>query len=284
MHRRLIVLTALLGGFCVGFLAVESASAVVIQDFDNPGTSYGTYGSASVVSTPPTVGNAVRLTPPTGSQVGRLGFALADVGENWTSIAGQFDFLATPASSSNQADGLGMLLIPTTGPDGQGTSGDFSIVGNAEFAQVNGGFGIGLNIHQGGADISNNSVYLSIDGATIAQVNAPFDMSTSEVHRALFSIDFLAGGGANVSLSLIQDIYGLATGPSAPQAVYTDYNIPALNPYEFRAGFAARTGGQVADQRVDNIRINAIVPEPATVLVWSLLAGLGVGLGWRRRK
>ncbi len=26
------------------------------------------------------------------------------------------------------------------------------------------------------------------------------------------------------------------------------------------------------------------VPEPATLLIWSLLAGLGVGLGWRRRK
>jgi len=29
---------------------------------------------------------------------------------------------------------------------------------------------------------------------------------------------------------------------------------------------------------------NAAVPEPATLLVWSLLAGLGVGLGWRRRR
>ena len=25
-------------------------------------------------------------------------------------------------------------------------------------------------------------------------------------------------------------------------------------------------------------------PEPATLLIWSLLAGLGVSLGWRRRK
>jgi hypothetical protein len=26
------------------------------------------------------------------------------------------------------------------------------------------------------------------------------------------------------------------------------------------------------------------VPEPATLLVWSLLAGLGMGAGWYRRK
>jgi len=30
--------------------------------------------------------------------------------------------------------------------------------------------------------------------------------------------------------------------------------------------------------------ISVAVPEPSTLLVWSLLAGLGVGLGWRRRK
>jgi hypothetical protein len=27
-----------------------------------------------------------------------------------------------------------------------------------------------------------------------------------------------------------------------------------------------------------------VAPEPTTLLIWSLLAGLGVGLGWRRRK
>jgi len=35
-------------------------------------------------------------------------------------------------------------------------------------------------------------------------------------------------------------------------------------------------------------RFNALqltyIPEPTTLLIWSLLAGLGVGLGWRRRR
>ena len=30
--------------------------------------------------------------------------------------------------------------------------------------------------------------------------------------------------------------------------------------------------------------VSAIIPEPTTLLIWSLLAGLGIGLGWRRRK
>jgi len=34
----------------------------------------------------------------------------------------------------------------------------------------------------------------------------------------------------------------------------------------------------------DDLEIPAIIPEPSTLLVWSLLAGLGVGLGWRRRR
>ena len=30
--------------------------------------------------------------------------------------------------------------------------------------------------------------------------------------------------------------------------------------------------------------VSGLVPEPTTLLIWSLLAGLGIGLGWRRRK
>jgi len=42
-------------------------------------------------------------------------------------------------------------------------------------------------------------------------------------------------------------------------------NLPSGHPYEF----APPQG--------------AVIPEPSTLLVWSLLAGLGIGVGWRRR-
>jgi hypothetical protein len=40
-------------------------------------------------------------------------------------------------------------------------------------------------------------------------------------------------------------------------------------------------GTTIVDGRILQL---TLVPEPTTLLVWSLLAGLGVGLGWRRRK
>jgi len=47
-----------------------------------------------------------------------------------------------------------------------------------------------------------------------------------------------------------------------------------------------RVGGSGWDYegRADNIIMNlTYIPEPSTILIWSLLAGLGIGVGWRRR-
>jgi len=40
---------------------------------------------------------------------------------------------------------------------------------------------------------------------------------------------------------------------------------------------------------IDNLTMfgtvrDAVIPEPAALMIWSLLAGLGLGMGWRRRK
>jgi len=44
-----------------------------------------------------------------------------------------------------------------------------------------------------------------------------------------------------------------------------------------------RVGGN-GQGAFDNVRITAVdIPEPATLLIWLLLAGLGIGAGWRRR-
>jgi len=48
-------------------------------------------------------------------------------------------------------------------------------------------------------------------------------------------------------------------------------------------GFSAGTGGGFADHRVQNWTFQGVLPEPGTMLIWSLLAGLGCARRWRRR-
>ena len=159
------------------------------------------------------------------------------------------------------------------------------MISAAEQAQANNAIGIGFNIHNGGPDISNNSIYVNLDeapaGAT--QVNAPFDMSTSDFHRANFSLEFLESGDALLDLTLTEDINGT---PGAPQTVFNDLLLPGVMPVDFRLGFAGRTGGQNALQQIDNINVTAFapVPEPASIAIWTLI-GLGLAaFGWHRRK
>ena len=60
------------------------------------------------------------------------------------------------------------------------------------------------------------------------------------------------------------------------------YDTIAYNYYNAdRDGSRARFMGVI----LDGIEAGPeIIPEPTTLLIWSLLAGLGVSLGWRRRK
>jgi len=263
-------------------LLTPVARAATVQDFDNPGTPYTAVGTATVVGGGPT-GSFLRLTPSVDNQNGRVAFDLGDAGAPAVGIEGQFDFRAIPGADSGgdgQADGIGFMVLPTSI---HGTTGDYAVIGNPELARAAGAFGISLNIHQAGdpePEISNNSIILSFNGATVAEVAAPFDISTDQFHRANFSIDFQQGGGANVSVSLIQDSLGI---PQTEQAVYTDFNIPGFDPFEYRIGVQARTGGQNADQQIDNINVVTSVPEPSSFV----LAGLGllgvVGI-WRKTR
>lgn len=250
------------------------------QDFDNPGTNFGTFGSATTAGA--VTGNAGQITAKVNNQNGRIGFDQSLSSTNFNLITGSFDFRADPNSPTNQADGFSLLLLNTAN---HGTSGDFSTTGAAEFGQATGSLGIGFNIHQGGSDLSNNSIYVNNDQApaTAPEVNAPFDMSTPEFHRALFSVEFLESGDALVDLSLIQDINGAA---GAPQVVYNDLLVSGLSAYDFRIGFAGRTGGQNALQQIDNINIDAVqTPEPGSIAMWSILGLAGfAGIYWRRRK
>ncbi len=75
--------------------------------------------------------------------------------------------------------------------------------------------------------------------------------------------DILAAGNVSDSISNDKDYVGLLDDIAIWDEVLTLQQIRGL--YE---------GGSP----------DRLIPEPATLLVWSLLAGLGVGLGWRRRR
>jgi hypothetical protein len=86
--------------------------------------------------------------------------------------------------------------------------------------------------------------------------------------------------------------------PDSPVAVATDPVTPdgtflqtSLTAQDVPAGTSLYlqfdVPGTTSDARqalFDVVRVQAVVPEPATLLIWSLLAGLGLVAGWWRRK
>jgi len=100
-----------------------------------------------------------------------------------------------------------------------------------------------------------------------------------------------AGGGTSTSQQLLEvrlDGVPLAsldlTGQSPGDWIEVAHQFvaPTTNPLGKLTIHALRTGGGGNNFAIDDVSFN-LVPEPSTLLIWSLLAGLGIGLGWRRR-
>jgi hypothetical protein len=78
---------------------------------------------------------------------------------------------------------------------------------------------------------------------------------------------------------VVYSIFGAAT--SGPP-----WSLELLEAGEVQITWTATDdwGNSVQDLQILMVTAAQVIPEPSTFLVWSLLAGLGVGLGWRRRK
>jgi len=77
-------------------------------------------------------------------------------------------------------------------------------------------------------------------------------------------------------------------GPNSPLPGSADFPAKLGQGYTwFRYNVSSTAGwvGTGGEHQLGEIELfGPVVPEPTTLLIWSLLAGLGVGLGWRRRK
>lgn len=166
-----------------------------------------------------------------------------------------FDFRLTPAIG--QADGLGLALFRTADYGATGAVPSFNEDPNITSP---GGpdFGVGFDIYNNGgpADPDNNHVSLHF-GSLQAVANSGaigFDISDGNFHHASVQLNYVPGG-ANVTMTLQPNSLGTAGLSGSPVTVFNNVFIPGLTPYAYRLALTARTGGETADQDIDNINI-----------------------------
>ncbi|MHC4539245.1 MAG: L-type lectin family protein [Planctomycetota bacterium] len=256
-----------------------SSYGSLTDDFDPPNplvtaTQYGSAPGPAVLSGGPT-GDFLRLTNDgVNSQSNSYAYDSVDFG-SFPQISATFDFRISSPDSPG-ADGFAFMLIPTAvyGSSGAGANdGGYTAFETPNFAGV---FGVGFDLWPSGT----NLLSAHWDGTQISSVvlnPADVDLDAGVFHSVDLSLAFVAGG-ANLSVSLVQDVHGT---PGAPVTAFSDLFIAGLLPYEYRVQFGGRTGGANADIDIDNINVTPIIPAPGAIL----LGGIGIGcVSWLRRR
>ncbi|MFM1558003.1 MAG: CotH kinase family protein [Roseibacillus sp.] len=167
-------------------------------------------------------------------------FDRTDIGA-FSTVNVEFDF-----RMNGTADGFSFLMLPTS-TYGTTSASSGATVSPAEEPNIGGVLAIGFDIWN---NIDETSIHY---GSPRAQNNrsASINFSTNQWHRAQITIEPSAGGGSDVSVSV------LANGVGAPVVFHNKVNIPDLVPYEYRVQFSARTGGATTNVDLDNINIGA---------------------------
>ncbi|HTE49223.1 MAG TPA: galactose oxidase-like domain-containing protein [Kofleriaceae bacterium] len=262
LSRSLVWILALVGGSGAGMAATT-------QSFNGGGTAY----VASVCSAVP--GPVILDGGPTGtgkfmrlvragdvSGVNSVAFQYSDPGA-YTTITAQFDFRITPASPTSKADGLGFILLNTARSDVSGGT-----CQGIEEANAPGALGIGFDVYQNPGDLGANDVSVHLDGALKGQFSAgSVALAGGQwIHARIVARP--GGGFSNVSVFL-------TPAGGAEVAVVSNLAVVGLVPFESRAYFAARTGGQSASHDLTNVSIT-YAADPAVVGQWAPLKSLPV--------
>jgi hypothetical protein len=262
MSRPVVFALALFGG-------PGAAIAATTQDFNGGGTGYVTSACSAVPGAtimdggPSGTGKFLRLVRAVDAVgVNSVAFQTSDRG-GYTTITAEFDFRITPASPTSKADGLGFILLNTAASDVSG-----GVCQGAEEANAPGALGIGFDVFQNETDLSDNEVSINFGGAVVGQFSAvPISLGSGQWIHARIVVS-PGGGLSNVSVFL-----GPVGGPEA--TIVANHPLAGLVPFESRAYFAARTGGQSADHDLTNVSIT-YAADPAVVGQWAPLKSLPV--------
>src|SRR6266545_1769453 len=258
---------------CVCVLALLGgpglAMAATTQNFGGGGTEYVTSACSAVPAPvildggPGGAGKFLRLVR-AGDPSGLISvaFRYSDRGA-FTTVTAQFDFRIIPASATSRADGLGFILLNTAPGDVSGGS-----CQGSEEANAPGSLGIGFDVYQNPADTSANEVSVHYNNAVVGQFSAgTIDLASGGwIHARIVARP--GGGLSDVSVFLTPE-------GGAEVAVASNLAVPGLVPFESRAYFVARTGGQSADHDIANVSVT-YAADPAVVGQWSPLKSLPV--------
>lgn len=270
-------LTADIDNIAVAFSGNANVSLPVIspgrhaqQDFDSLGaTGHTSYLHTSdlnnlrvgpkLVATGGSGGGAfLRLTPDSqNDDIASVSLDRVAAGGLAPTRKVEFDFRMANPDGVTPADGMGLLLIPTS---------TFNILGAGpglayEVPNVAGALGVGLRVYDGGPV---NRVQLHWNGTEITRNEAPGFPLLNEAaladqwHRMSVSMEAVTGG-TNVSVQLIQDV----NGTPVTRDIFTNQFVAGMNPYDYRIQVGARTGGLNLQSDVDNLRSFAL---PSTYL------------------
>jgi len=126
-------------------------------------------------------------------------------------------------------------------------------------------------VNRGGGGPRRWVVRSSLDGFTANLPGEAAGNITIEAGNVFFLTQDVSAATGPVQVLLTDPIFGALTLP-------TTFRIYAFNAESTGSGWM-----------VDNVGLfgavtSAIIPEPTTLLIWSLLAGLGIGVGWGRRR
>ena len=223
-----------------------SNGTATVQNFDGAATNYVLGGSAAVLpANAGSSGGFLRIVPDLGALAGTVGFDRTGTGA-WNTVTTTFDFRITPSSEANQADGMGFAFINT---GTFGTSG--AAPGVSEEPNLANSLGLGIDDYNN-AEINNNHLSLHWNNAIVGSPASPtFDFSNGKFHRAQVIVRF-SGGSAFVTVRVTPDINGT---PGATETLFQNMAIAGVAPYEGRAAFGARTGGQSAAHDIDNLNV-----------------------------